>query len=47
MGMYAMDKSDPEEYNWVSKKENGYDLDAKMIDMDLLHKNLKQFSLKT
>ena len=29
MGMYAMDKSDPEEYNWVAKKENGYDTDAK------------------
>ena len=29
MGMYAMDKSDPEEYKWVAKKENGYDTDAK------------------
>ncbi len=28
-GMWAMDKSDPKEYNWVSKKENGYDTDAK------------------
>ena len=29
MGMYAMDKSDPKEYNWFAKKENGYDTDAK------------------
>ena len=28
-GMWKMDKSDPKEYNWVSKKENGYDTDAK------------------
>ena len=28
-GMYAMDKSDPKEYNWFAKKENGYDTDAK------------------
>ena len=24
-----MDKSDPKEYNWFAKKENGYDTDAK------------------
>ena len=28
-GMWKMDKSDPKEYKWVSKKENGYDIDAK------------------
>ena len=28
-GMWKMDKSDPKEYKWVSKKENGYDTDAK------------------
>ena len=28
-GMWKMDKSDPKEYKWISKKENGYDIDAK------------------
>ena len=29
MGMWTMDKSDPREYKWFSKKENGYDTDVK------------------